>query len=349
MKRLLSVTGIFGALLAAIMIFGVARAAKPSQPASTTTTIGNIEAGARPTGRIAFIRDGGIWIMDSDGKNRQRVSSVSNAKGRVSFSPDNKLIAFSREGKDANKLPSDEGGAHQLHDIFLAFVDSAATNTNWWKKVTNSLGAFNPEWSANDTMIYYQNDINAGYVDYIAPVHVPAMVSITDGHATNLRKDWQTISTWTIQPTFTRDGKKMAYVIAYSDAADQYNFQKKGIKIIDMASIMIPETEMRKPSKGLENGVAPSWSPDGKWLAYVNNDMRDAGIFVVSADLSQKHQIFSSTVTQQASPQPVGWAPNSKWLTFATMDGTIYTVDINGNNLTPISGTGNNSNPAWSH
>lgn len=349
MKRLLPVTGISGALIAAILIIGVARADQPSQPASTTTAVGTVSTGARPPGRIAFIKDGGIWIMDSDGSDRQQVSSVTNAKGRLSFSPDNKMIAFSREGKDANKLPSDEGGMHLLHDIFLAFVDSAGTNTSWWKRVTFGLGSFNPEWSANDSIIYFQNDINANYVDYIVPSHVVAKVSISDGHAANLRKDWQTINTWMIQPSFTRDGSNMAYVISYSTAADQYNFQKKGIKILDMASIMAPESELRKPSEGLGNAVAPSWSPDGKWLAYVSNDMRDAGIFIVSSDLKEIRKIFGSTVTQQVNPDPVGWAPNSKWMTFATMDGVVYVIDINGENLTPISGTGNHSNPTWSN
>jgi Tol biopolymer transport system component len=349
MKRSLLATGLLAAAFAAIMIVGVARADKPSQPASTTTTTGNIDTGIRPPGRIAYIRDGGIWIMDSDGKNRQKVSAVTNAKGRISFSPDNKMIAFSREGKDANKLPTDEGGMHLLHDVFIAFVDSASTNTNWWKRVTFGLGGFNPQWSANDTLIYFQNDLNANYVDYIVPSHVAATVSVTDGHAVYLRKDWQTLNTWMVQPSITRDGKKIAYVISYSHAEDNYNFQKKGIRIIDMDSIMIPESEMRKPSPGLGEAVAPSWSPDGHWLAYVSNDMRDAGIFIVSSDLKDMRQIFASTMTQQVSPEPIGWAPNSKWITFATMDGVIYTVDINGNNLKELTGAGNHSNPTWSN
>jgi len=101
-------------------------------------------------------------------------------------------------------------------------------------------------------------------------------------------------------------------------------------------------------AKGLSNATAPSWSPDGIWLAYFSNDMRNPGIFIVKSDLSETRQVFAPSVTQQLSPYPVGWAPDSKWMTFALMDGTVYVVDINGERLTAITGPGNHSNPAWS-
>jgi len=347
MKTSLHLLGM-AVLVGLLLTFAQVSADKPDQPPELSGNMLTADVGARPTGRIAFISDGGISIMDTDGKNRRKVCAVDNARGRLSFSPDNKLIAFSREGRDANKLPSGEGGMHLLHDIFLAFVDSATTNTNWWKRVTFGLGGFYPEWSANDTIIYFQNDINAGFVDYIVPSQQLARVSINDGHAEYLRKDWQTLNTSTLMPSFTRDGKKLAFVISYSNDPDRYVISNYGIKIMDMKDIMIPESDLRKPTKGLGNAVAPSWSPDGQWLAYISNDMRKPGLYVISSDLSRKHVVFEPSVTQQISPNPVGWAPNSKWITFATMDGTIYVIDINGNNLMPITGPGKHSNPTWS-
>lgn len=308
-----------------------------------------ISVGTRPVGRIAFIDEGAIAIMDTDGKNRQKVCELTNARGRLSFSPDNKMIAFSREGRDANKLPSEEGGMHLLHDIFLAFVDSAATNINWWRRVTFGLGGYYPEWSNNDTMIYFQNDINANFVDYIAPSQQLASVSITDSRADYFRKDWQTLKMSTLMPTFSPDGKRLAYVISYSPDPNKFSVINAGIKIINMADFKTAsEDQLRKPIEELRNCVAPSWSPDGKWLAYVSNDMRNAGIYIVTPDMSQKRLVFAPSVTQQVFPDPVGWAPNSKWMTFATMDGTIYVVDINGENLLPITGAGKHSNPTWS-
>jgi Tol biopolymer transport system component len=335
-------------LCALILSFGLVLADQQDQPLTNPQNVTETQLGARPAGRIAFISDGGIWAMDTDGKNRQKICAVTNAKGRLSFSPDNKIIAFSREGKDANKLPSDEGGMHLLHDIFLAYVDSASVNTNWWKRVTFGLGGFFPEWSGNDTIIYYQNDINANFVDYIIPSHQMAKVNITDGNASHLRKDWQTLNTSIIMPSFSRDGQKVAFVLSYADNPEQYSVTKHGIKIMNRSDMMMPESDLRKSTKGLNNAVAPSWSPDGQWLAYVSNDMRNPGIFIIRPDLSQKRLVFAPSLTQQISPNPVGWSPSSEWMTFATMDGTIYVIDINGERLTPITGAGMHSNPTWS-
>lgn len=314
-----------------------------------TENPGKIAVGARPSGSIAFIRDGGIWIMNTDGGNRRKVSGVTNAVGRLSFSPDNKRIAFARRGRDASKLPSDEGGMHLLHDIFIAFVDSAATNTGWWKRATFGLGGQYPQWSDNDSVVYFQNDINANFVDYMAPSHQLAKVTVTDGHNDYLRKDWQMLNTSMLMPCLTRDRTKLAYVISYSDEADKYIFRNHGIKIINTSNMMIPESEMRKPTPGLEDAISPSWSPDGQWLAYLGSDMRNPGIFIVNSDLSEIRQVFAPSVSQQLTADPVGWSPDSKWLTFATGDGIVYIMDINGDNLTPLTGTGQHSSPAWSN
>lgn len=318
-------------------------------PQSSASNPASIDPGPRPVGKIAFIKDGNIWICNTDGSNRSIVCEVKNAKGPLSFSPDNKRIAFSRVGSDQNQLPSGEGGRHLLHDIFIAFIDSAQSNQLWWNKATFSLGGAFSTWSDNDTMIYYQNDINAGFVDYIVPSFQLAKVSVSDGHAEYFRKDWQSISTNFLMPSFTRDGQKVAYVISYSPITDKYNFKNFGVKIVDMKDIMLPEKEMRKPTKGLEMAIFPKWSPDGKWLAYLNNDMRNPGIYIVKSDLSKTRQIYSPGIAQQLGPSPVGWAPNSKWITFALADGTIYIVDITGSNLTQVTGPGAHSSPAWSN
>lgn len=333
-------------LLVSLMTFAQAGKETPQAPATGPATL---DPGPRPVGQIAFINDGSIWLCNTDGSNRTMICEVKNAKGPLSFSPDNKRIAFSRVGTDQNQLPSGEGGRHLLHDIFIAFVDSAATNQLWWNRVTYGLGGAFANWSDNDSVIYYQNDIHAGFVDYIVPSFQLAKVSVNDGHAEYLRKDWQSLSTNFLMPAFTRDGKKVAYVISYSVQADKYNYQNFGVKIVDMKDIMLPESEMRKPTKGLEKAISPRWSPDGQWLAYLNNDMRNPGIYIMKADLSENRLVYAPGISQQLSPSPVGWAPNSKWMTFAMADGTIFTIDITGQNLTQVTGPGPHSSPAWSN
>lgn len=339
-------------ILALVLITGfftLAVLADPQNQASgSATTPGKIAVGSRPSGKIAFISDGAVWIMDSDGKNRRKVCDVTNARGRLSFSRDNKRIAFSREGKDANKLPSDEGGGHLLHDIFVAYLDSAATHPNWWKRATFTLGGDQPQW-INDTLMYIHNDVFAGNVDYIIPSFQIARVNPEDGHVVPLRKDIQMLHTSMKSPTVSPDGTKIAFVLYFDPSPGKNALNNMGIKVLNMTEIMMSEAELRRPTKGLEKAIAPAWSPDGQWLAYLNNDMHDQGIYIIKSDLTEKRLIYAPNATQNLNTTPVGWSPDSKWMTFSTDDGTIYIIDINGEQLTAITGSGAHSSPTWSH
>jgi Tol biopolymer transport system component len=313
-----------------------------------TQSIQKEEIGAKPGGLIAFVRDGNVWIMDSDGKNQQQVCAVDNARGRLSFSPDNSMIAFVRDGKEANKLPSGEGGAHLLTDIFIAYLDSARTNPGWWKRWTFGLGASNPEWQ-KDSVIYVQYDIHANEVDYILPSFQLAKIIGEGDEFVILRKDHQSLNTSMKSPTVSPDGTKLAFELFFDPDPNSYRPRNRGVKILSMNNLMVPEDSLRKPTRKLESAVAPSWSPDGNWLAFVENDMRNSGLYIIGTDLKEKRLIYTPPVTKQINPTPPGWSPDSKWLCFATSDGVVYTVDLNGDRLTPLTGTGNIGFPTWSH
>lgn len=339
------------ALTAVVILVGTGLAA--AQTSSTAPAASLDKIGPRPGGKIAFINEGAIWIMDADGRNRMKVCGVDNAKGRLSFSPDNKMIAFSREGKDMSSFPSGEGGGHLLHDIFVAYLDSAISNINWWHRITNSMGAYQPEWSPDGTKIYCQNDANADRVDYIVPSHQITTIDPEGGNMEYLRKDWQRLNMIMVLPTVSPDGSKLAYVVAYSPDPNRYNVQNYGIKVIPMAEIMKSEGEMRLPTPGLEEGLAPAWSPDGQWLAYVTSDKKNPALKIIKADMTDKRTVCATTPIQAVSLATPGWSPDSKWLTFTTMDTKtgetiINVIDINGQNLTPLTGAGKFSNPTWS-
>lgn len=308
-------------------------------PAAKAGTIGS------QTGQIAFVRDKNIWVMDAHGGHQHVVCEVGNADGRLSWSPDNKKIAFTRSGQATVQGPDNLGGKHKLYDIFVVILDSANnSNTMWWNRLTNELGARDPEWQPDGTILFYR-DLNARMVDAFLPNYQVCTMDSLGDRQEILRKDWQNMNEYLTNPSMSPDGHIAAIHIEKPSGG---SLRPRGIAILDRNHFMISLDSIRVLSGLLENYVSPAFSPDGKWLAYYGNSMSDPSLYISSADLKEQYLVFSpppGTTLQSFAPS---FSPDSKWLTFATRDGSIWVCDITGNQAQRLSGPGMDASPAWS-
>jgi Tol biopolymer transport system component len=121
-----------------------------------------------------------------------------------------------------------------------------------------------------------------------------------------------------------------------------------GLVVIPAGSYMIPMDSIAVLAKQNAGLVAPAFSPDGKWVASVNNDMDDGGLYIATPDLKQKYLVTPAPVGTYINPIRPSFSPDSKWLTFSSQDGSIWIVDITGNGSRRLSGPGMDLAPAWS-
>ncbi len=101
-------------------------------------------------------------------------------------------------------------------------------------------------------------------------------------------------------------------------------------------------------SKALEvDDGAPSWSPDGKLIAFTSNRDKAQQIYVMNADGTGVRRVSQGGFNDMS---PV-WSPDGKWLAFASFrenSTDVYIMDTNGGNVKRIT-TGGGDLPTWSH
>ncbi|HEY2851892.1 MAG TPA: protein kinase [Gemmatimonadaceae bacterium] len=100
--------------------------------------------------------------------------------------------------------------------------------------------------------------------------------------------------------------------------------------------------------KGADEG--PTFSPDGKRIAFVSQRAGGYELFVMNADGSDQRQLTHFTELGRGALAPA-WSPDGKRIAFSTRVPpiAIYVINVDGTDATKVSDDGGGaSNPAWS-
>jgi Tol biopolymer transport system component len=253
---------------------------------------------------------GDIYRMDPAGNQVARITTSSDYEAAPAWSWDNKRIALVRPRKDNSDVLQS--------DIYIMNADG--TQGHWARPYASSWPVTSPSWSLDGKRIAVVVAVQGnGYLGLI-DVATGGITLIGGG----IRGG---------DPSFDPTGKKIAYVAGFVSSLDQINADGTGHKVLLTGS-------------GLGH---PTWSPDGKRIAFNRQVNYDQEIYVKNLADGTVKRLTTST---GADMWPT-WSPDGGKIAFSSFRSgkwQIWTMTSTGGSPTRITHTTNTEQmPAFSH
>jgi serine/threonine protein kinase/Tol biopolymer transport system component len=319
--------------------------------------------------RLVYVRDNALYLADADGAQSRKLTSLpgplagfntdssegQNIETAPVWSPDGRAIAMTVVSSKAriDRLWQVSGDGRDLREMFPDWhADTGATCGSWTLDgkyfIFSSRGQI---WAARQTGSLLHKvsrepvQLTSGAVSYAYPIPgkdsktVFAVESIRRGELQRYNsgiKQFEPflkgISAQDI--AFSKDGQW----VAYSSYPDGILWRSK-----------LDGSERLQLSSPPVYALGPSWSPDGKEVAYFGLERgRAQRIYEVSASGGTPQQLMPNVDGEQGDP---GWSPDGSRLVFGgkgSRASEIQILDLNTHQVSILPGSDGMFSPRWS-
>jgi TolB protein len=268
--------------------------------------------------QIAFIRGNSgakeIWVMDYDGANQHKLTSLGTVSLTPHWSPDASRIAFTCFQPVSGVMSAQICMYSFDADKIVSFARVRGTNNS-------------PSWSPDGSQVMFSSSMQGGD---------PALY-VTDASGNRPKRLTFASRGADTSPAWNpKTGQLVAFVSDRGGTPQLYLMNSDGT---DTQKLDLPD---------MGYVIDPAWSPNGQLLVF--SWRRPSGNFDIYVMDVASRRTIELTRDQGRNERP-SWAPDGRHLVFeSTRSGTrqIWTMLADGSQAHQLTNSGHNESPNWS-